>query len=67
MSASGSRLRSSLSLHLQRFGRCERGATAIEYTLICVVMAIAITASFQLLKEPLTTLAQDIADAMKPE
>ena len=65
MPRAGIDLGSSVALHLRRFGRCECGATAIEYTLICVVMTVAIIAAFPLLKEPLTTLATDIAEAMK--
>ncbi|MCE7030337.1 Flp family type IVb pilin [Jiella avicenniae] len=48
----------------RRFGRNEHGATAIEYGIIGVVMAIGILAAFPLLKEPLETLATTIGDAM---
>ena len=57
---------SSLALHLRRFARAESGATAVEYTLIGVVMAVAILAIFPMLQEPLTNLATDIAAAIKP-
>lgn len=49
---------------LQRFGRSQSGATAIEYSIIGVVMAIAILAAFPLLKGPLEALATTIGDAM---
>ncbi|MAU95804.1 MAG: Flp family type IVb pilin [Fulvimarina sp.] len=55
-----------LALHLRRFARAESGATAVEYTLIGVVMAVAILAIFPMLQEPLTNLATDIAAAIKP-
>ena len=49
---------------LARFCGSENGATAIEYGIIGVVMAIGILAAFPLLKEPLETLATTIGDAM---
>ena len=58
---------SSLVTKLRRFGPCERGATAIEYGLICVVMALAILAAFQLLKEPLMNLFTFVAGKMTAE
>ncbi|WP_210191036.1 Flp family type IVb pilin [Aurantimonas sp. 22II-16-19i] len=54
-------------LHLRRFARSESGATAVEYTLIGIVMAVAILAIFPMLEEPLTNLATDIAAAIKPD
>ncbi|ORE97696.1 hypothetical protein ATO4_07150 [Aurantimonas sp. 22II-16-19i] len=56
-----------LVLHLRRFARSESGATAVEYTLIGIVMAVAILAIFPMLEEPLTNLATDIAAAIKPD
>ena len=53
-----------MRVNLARFFRNEDGATAIEYTLICVVMAIGILAAFPLLKEPMETLATFIGDSM---
>ncbi|NDW04761.1 Flp family type IVb pilin [Jiella sp. 40Bstr34] len=49
---------------LRRFGASESGATAIEYSIIGVVMAIGILAAFPLLKEPLETVATFIGDSM---
>ncbi|MBO0904297.1 Flp family type IVb pilin [Jiella sonneratiae] len=53
------------ALWLRRFGRCENGATAIEYALVGVVMAVGILAAYPLLKEPLTSLFSYIGDQMK--
>lgn len=56
--------RRTVRANLARFCSCETGATAIEYALIGVVMAVGILAAFPLLKEPLETLATTIGDAM---
>lgn len=42
------------------FARDERGATAIEYTLIAGIMAVAVVGAFSLLKDPLVNLFQTI-------
>ncbi|MEX6506408.1 Flp family type IVb pilin [Jiella sp. M17.18] len=51
---------------LKRFLRCESGATAIEYSLICVIMSAAVVAAVTLLKQPLVDTLSYIAAAMWP-
>lgn len=45
---------------LQRFRRCRRGATAIEYGLVAAIMAIVILGAFPPLKEAFEPAFQSI-------
>lgn len=50
----------------QRFARDEDGITAIEYGLIAAVMATAVAAAFDPLKEALLTAFTSISNALNP-
>ncbi|TFF18239.1 Flp family type IVb pilin [Jiella endophytica] len=50
---------------LGRFAGCESGGTAIEYTLVCAFMAVALIAALELLHDPLITLLTDVAGMMQ--
>ena len=67
MRISVSRNASRMATTFRRFRACEDGATAIEYALICAVMASGVIAALTLLKDPLVTLFTDIAANMNAE
>lgn len=53
-----------VSTFAQRLGREDRGATAVEYGLMVALIAVIIIAAVTLLGQNLSTLFQNVANAI---